>query len=365
MKTFLSPALAALLLCSSVSSSFAADAPQALVSPFNIHDIRLFHGDDKKMRVTCVKVPRPLIALATGSIYKKNDPTHSHIDEDAQAEYLKQVEPMREYVSRLSAMANIYVRSIPSKPEVAQCVGIWLYTWADKDAFSQMQSKQAFMGFGTTLSGIALSYLQVKDDPAIAPKLHEKIEAWLTKLARAQVAFVEAHPRSNSSKANHRYWTGLGVASVGIATNDRKLFQWGIDSARVGIAQITPEGILPLELMRAQKARDYHLFAVAPLVMLAEMARVNGMDLYAENNGALHKLVKFSVGNITDPSVLEERIGHKVVGFPDGDIPGNRLAWLEIYNARFPTLETEGLLNRHRPLVNAELGGDETMLFTK
>ena len=47
------------------------------------------------------------------------------------------------------------------------------------------------------------------------------------------------------------------------------LLDWGVESYRIGACQIDARGALPLELEREKKARDYHLHAVAPLVMIA------------------------------------------------------------------------------------------------
>jgi poly(beta-D-mannuronate) lyase len=53
------------------------------------------------------------------------------------------------------------------------------------------------------------------------------------------------------------------------------------------VRQITPEGTLPPEMRRGQRALHYHLYAIAPLVYLAEFGENNGIALFAENNFAL------------------------------------------------------------------------------
>src|SRR6185312_4049788 len=53
---------------------------------------------------------------------------------------------------------------------------------------------------------------------------------------------------------NHLYWAGVEVSAAGIAANDRELFDWGMNTYHVGVAQIQPDGTLPLEIRRGQRA---------------------------------------------------------------------------------------------------------------
>jgi len=167
-----------------------------------------------------------------------------------------------------------------------------------------------------------------------------------------------------SGRNNHRYWAGLAATAAGIATDDKRLVNWGLDSARIGLSQITPEGTLPLEINRGKRARDYHIYAAEPLVATAELARSRGVDLYAENNGALKRLVDRVVASLDDPSFFEKATGAKQEPFPDdGIVPPNRIAWLEIYQSRFPSPKIEEILAPRRPLASSGLGGDLTLLF--
>ena len=124
------------------------------------------------------------------------------------------------------------------------------------------------------------------DDPR-----RPRIAAWLAALAADGRAFIESRPEAASSSANHRYWNGLGAAAAGVAAGDQSLLDWGIESARIGLAQVNDQGFLPRELNRGKRARDYHIYAIAPLVLIAEIAAAQGIDLYAEQDGALARAV--------------------------------------------------------------------------
>jgi poly(beta-D-mannuronate) lyase len=47
------------------------------------------------------------------------------------------------------------------------------------------------------------------------------------------------------------------------------------------VGEIQASGVLMREMARAGMALHYHLYALAPLIMIAELGEANGMDLYA------------------------------------------------------------------------------------
>ena len=68
--------------------------------------------------------------------------------------------------------------------------------------------------------------------------------------------------------------------------------------------------------------------------MLAEFGIHNGIDLYAENGGALKKLVEVSTHGLVDPSLFENATG---IPQERPDPPtAEAIGWAEPYNRRFP-----------------------------
>jgi poly(beta-D-mannuronate) lyase len=103
------------------------------------------------------------------------------------------------------------------------------------------------------------------------------------------------------------------------------------------------------------------VFALAPLVLLAEIAMVNNIPLYEENHGALHRLAESVIAGIERPETFEMLV-HAPQQFtlpPDK----SHLAWGEAYNARFHDAKLESWLSTSRPLVDMRLGGDQTLAF--
>ena len=89
---------------------------------------------------------------------------------------------------------------------------------------------------------------QVSDDQV------REITSWLKKLADGTRDYVENKRRAshhpNDSDNNHAYWAGLAVAAAGIAADDRKLFDWGIEEYKRGTREIKDDGTLPNEMAR-------------------------------------------------------------------------------------------------------------------
>lgn len=317
----------------------------------------------KTPRYDCDTPGEPLVSLDVKSKYKQDDASRSTIDEDAEEAYSEAVEPLRDYGRALVKISNAYVKSNPKNTAAAACALTWLDSWAKANALTDMRTRQASHNQGQAVGGIALAYLQIRHAPGLPNEQKKRVEVWLNTLGH-QVADAMDKNDGVSGRNNHRYWNGLSAIAAGIATGDQKLIRWGAESARIGIRQITKDGTLPLELNRAKRARDYHGFAAEPLIATAELARTQGIDLYAENDKALSRLVNRVVESFTDPSFFEKATDSKQEPYPgDGTVPDSRIAWLEIYQSRFPSEKAEALLVSKRPVASSGIGGNTTLLF--
>ncbi|MBJ6127876.1 alginate lyase family protein [Microvirga splendida] len=350
------PVIATFLLAASLSAA-QAQGPGYLVPPPATDNVQ------SKPKYECDTPAAPVITLDTQSKYKQDDTQRATIDEDAEETYSEAVEPLRAYGRNLVRIANAYVKSNPKNTAAAACTLTWLDAWASANAMTDMRSKQAHFNLGQALGGFALAYLQVRNAPGLATDQKQRVEAWLKKLGQKLVGFMDKN-KAMSGRNNHRYWAGLGATAAGLASDDKVLTRWGLDSVRIGLAQITPDGTLPLEMKRGKRARDYHIFAAEPLVTAAELARSQGIDLYAEHNGALKRLVDRVLASLDDPSFFEKATGSKQEAYPgDGTVPSSRIAWLEIHQSRHPSPEAEDVLSEKRPTGSSEIGGNTTLLF--
>jgi poly(beta-D-mannuronate) lyase len=130
-------------------------------------------------------------------------------------------------------------------------------------------------------------------------------------------------------KNNHLYWKAFALAAAGAAIRQPALFDWAVAQYRFALTQISPDGTLPLEMARGGKALHYHCFALKPLVMIAEFGMANALNLYAEGNGAIHRLARTTLAGISDPSPFKRATG------VDQSLVGGAcdLGWLDAYSA--------------------------------
>ena len=165
----------------------------------------------------------------------------------------------------------------------------------------------------------------------------------------------------SSRNNNHLYWAALAVGLSGIVGNDRGMFRWMAANYRQAMGQIDSDGTLPLEMNRGSKALHYHVFSLSALVPIAELGARNGLDLYGARDGALHRLVRRTLDGLGDPSFFADATGKKQSWV--GRLSGGKLAWLEIYHARFPSAASRRWVRRFRPLKNRRAGGNATLLW--
>ncbi len=244
----------------------------------------------------------------------------------------------------------------------AACAGTLLATAAGQRAFTEPElgphgDRQGYYVQTWLLAGLALAYLKVEGSTADTPEQHAAIADWLSKLAeRVRKMHNELSARKTGDSANnHHYWAGLAAAAGGIPANRRDLFDWGLNAGRVGLKQVMPDGTLPREMARASMASHYHLFAVAPLVLLAELGEANGVDLYAEDGGALERLAHRALLGLVNPSFYVERTG--VAQAPQDPEGASTVGWVPPFQRRYPDPLVADLLAKAHNLSYWMYGG--------
>jgi poly(beta-D-mannuronate) lyase len=349
-------ALVALAASAAVVTA-AAPTPAPLRGPIDVAARRAAIGRamPPPARATIVPPVRDLLGV---SYY--TDARHSVADPVLKSRNEAAFAPLRAFVADVLDLASGWMESRPSNPAYATGALEALAVWARAGALLGAVNQQGTYEREWTLGSLALAYLSVRDAPGLDPAARVTVEAWLVKLAEA-VRPAYAHTGRASSANNHAYWAGLAVGATGAATQNRALYAWGLAEGRIGIAQIRPDGFLPLELDRGSRALHYHLFALAPLVLLAELGRANGVDLYKEGDGAIGRLADRVIEGWRDPAAFVAAAGAaQEVKLPPR---GADLAWAEPYFARFHDRRLGPLLAAARPLRDDRLGGDMTLAF--
>src|ERR1700688_4714173 len=271
--------------------------------------------DGKHVAVTKAAYSCPAIAhiapdLVTDGFYRLDDPTHSIIDPVRQEAYRKSSDGVKAVGMAIVKAADDY-RTTGSR-EAAQCAMSQMLILAqDHSLAGKMSSNQAYYVQGWVVGAVAIAYLKITETGIASPEQTETIANWMHSVGGQTIGYYDAHKRvgHGDSQNNHLYWAGIELAAIGVAANNRKDFDWAMATYDNGVNQIQPNGALPLEMARGGRALHYHLYALAPLVLLAEFGEANHLDLYAHANGAIHRLVNFSVAAIQDPTPFAKATG--------------------------------------------------------
>lgn len=360
------PVLACLM-----SGLCAAALPLSLPAAASPYAIDRLVGTDSAMHQLvaeapdCPGVPAPVVSLDSESRYDPQDRKSVEIDAARSRKYRETVQPVRDYLQLVSATANKSIEFPFARRAWALCTLSLLDGWASAGGLTRMETRTAKLLRGSQVATLSLAALQIRDAVSDDPRM-ARVADWLAGLAYQSRDFVASRPNATSTRANHRYWNGLGAAAAGLLAEDETLIDWGIDSARVGLAQVDEAGFLPLELNRERRARNYHLYAIAPLMMTAEIAAATGVDLYGEADGALPRLARAVIASLADPAAMAEAAKAEQLPLKHGVLPqANRLAWLEPYAARTGDPAARALLEQVRPVSFSGIGGNMTLLFSK
>ena len=260
-----------------------------------------------------------------------------------------------------------------------------LKRWAGANALARIEQPTAntYYALGRVLLPTIVAFAIVRDDPSLEPAARERVRAWLERLVEAR-----RPPRADevTARNNHHYLRGSVDAAWGALVGDDARFRGGLAAYRDAIATMRPDGSLPLETRRGARALWYQRHAIASLVVIAEIAAAQGVDLYGYgvDGRDLHLGIRFLLDGIDVPSrvwpyaAANEKPGPQPdytlqdLTFLDPRGHGRHyMAWAEIYVARFPRRPESrrllALLARagpgFRPMIDDYSGGNTTCLF--
>jgi len=306
----------------------ATAGAEKLKSPWDGQTVALTDAPHK-----CPDPPPFAKSMDAESYY--TDANHSIIDE-AKRDAERKATQAPTHLGQWAGQAADAYRTTGSKAG-AVCVYSLLAAAADAKAWTAtMPTNQSTYEQKWLLAGTSMAYLKVRASGLGTPEQDAAIQGWLGTLADRIKDYVEDKRKNPNSDAwnNHLYWAGLAVAASGVARNDARDFKWGVGAYKIGVGEIQPSGVLMREMGRAGKALHYHLYALAPLIMIAELGEANGMDLYAENKGAIHRLVTISEAGLKDPGIFKKATG--VEQDVSDSISGSDIGWAVPYVKRFP-----------------------------
>ena len=333
----------------------AAEAGASLVSPWDLHGVKAKQG-----KYSC-----PIVATLPHDVEAFDyytDAKHSIIDPKRYAAY-KAVQAQYSGVTGAAERAADHFQET-GDTSAAACVMKIVIQQSQADALTgSMSSNQANYVQNWTLGALAIPYLKVRqagpDGLGATPAQIALTQAWMQKVGGQVETYFAARrlKGTNDGRNNHLYWAGFAAMAAGIAANDRALYDWGYSTYKDGVDEIADDGTLPLEIARGQRALHYHLFALAPLVTMAELAAANGVDSYSYNQGKLHLLVSRTLAGLSDNHYFTTKAGALQDTPEQGKIKSNDVVWLAPYVRRFPDAGISALLNQAPRQPYDYLGG--------
>ena len=277
-------------------------------------------------------------------------------------DYAPAERPYTQFEYRLGLLAGLYVRF--GEPSYARCLVDLVRAWAQAGAllgYDVAESQQAWFQVEWSAAAAALTYSIVRADSVITSEDHAQVEGWLNRVARRQISFPGgASGASPSCCNNHAYWRGLEAVAVGLVSNDEEMFRWGLSKYYQALSHMAEDGSWPYEMARHERALHYQNFALEPLVMIAELADRQGINLYDASLGgrSLHRAVAFLVAALEDPTRVKKyaREEQYVASFEPGK---EDLGWMELYRRRYASPDLSRFLTK--PVTTVRLGGNITL----
>src|SRR5215813_830239 len=213
-----------LALC--MFSVFALRAESKLRSPWDSHRVKLTDAP-----YTCPAIVHLSPDLTTNGFYSDSKP--SIIDPEKWKAYAATAGPYKELGNRVVDAADAYQTT--GSRAAADCALQHLEAAAKDGVFTgKMSSNQAYYVQGWVIGAAAIAYLKIRDSGLVSSDQRKTILPWIEKVVAQSQNYFDEHRKKSTDDAqnNHLYWAGVEVAASGIATNDRKLFNWGMETYR-------------------------------------------------------------------------------------------------------------------------------------
>jgi poly(beta-D-mannuronate) lyase len=208
------------------------------------------------------------------------------------------------FEGRITAGMNQYLAT-GSHTESA-CALAQLDGWAQARAlldYDRQESSQAWYQVEWTLSSAGITDSVLVNDSTLDLIQEKRVTAWLDTAAHKDISFEKPGDTNN----NHHYWRALVATAIGVTAADDALFGFGIKAYQEAIAEIDANGAFPKEMARHENATHYQGFALQPLVLIAQLATRQGIDLYGyrAQGHTLQDAIVFFGRAVDDPSLIK------------------------------------------------------------
>ncbi len=263
---------------------------------------------------------------------------------------------------RITAGMNQYLAT--GNHAESACALAQLDAWAHAQAlldYDRQESTQAWYQVEWTLSSAGITASVLVNDSTLDSSQTKRVIAWLDTAARKDLSFEKQGDTNN----NHHYWRALAATAVGVTAADDALFSFGAKTYQEAIAEIDANGAFPKEMTRHENATHYQGFALEPLVVIAQFATRQGIDLYGYQvqGHTLRDAIIFFGRAVDDPAVIKPYTADAQTShFGSG-----AFAAFAFYAARFGTAGLPpAIVNALKNLTeDTRIGGNTTIMAAK
>ncbi|MBI2831447.1 MAG: alginate lyase family protein [Chloroflexi bacterium] len=263
------------------------------------------------------------------------------------------VKPLEDSSSAMLTLAQYYLFTGDTK--YAQRAVAIANAWTG--SLMELENPQALWEAGWETLVMSMAAHMLRDYDGWNQEARKGFEDWLNERTWHILA------RDNSAN-NHQYWIAAQAASVGVLTGDTGLFQWAVAVYKKAVANdIQPDGHLPQETARAELGMFYQNFALEPLVLVAEIATGQGLDLwsYSYQGKDLKLAIDYLFGFFDQPEKWPWSKRAQDLTFLDPALGGKKTGWFEIAYYHYREPEIGEYLLEERPVFSRRAGGMTTL----
>lgn len=263
------------------------------------------------------------------------------------------VKPIEDSTNALIVLAQQYVFTGEEK-YAARAVDI-ANAWTG--SLMEIGDGQAVFEAHWELMVMAMAGEMIRDYPGWEPGQRQAFQDWLNERTWHLI------PR-NKSVNNHLYWMAAFAAAVGVFSEDDRLLQWAAEVYRTAINEdIAADGHMPKETRRGELGLFYQNFAIEPLVLIAEMARRQGIDLweYSYQGKDLKLAIDYLFRYLDSPVDWPWDSKAQNMDFLAASQGGKKTGWFEIAYRYYKDPRFSKYLSERRPVFSRRTGGMTTL----